>query len=161
MKTASLWELAMRPFERSSILVRDFLYQLQERIINFWQKHICFELRHGTNIPPFYGLAGFNKVTERMWVLPIGVNYLYGLLNWFYHDIAEGLFSRAESYTYKTGRQIGQLAGEQRGYRIGYLDAKNGEPDKVMQALRINGAKALPYVLEDGTEEEIDANPDN
>ena len=141
-----------------SILGQKFLDEVWAHVLNFWHKHICFELRHGANIPPFYGLAGYNKLTERMWVLPLGINYLWGILNWLYHEIAEGIFSRAESYTYKTGRQLGQLAGEQRGYRIGYLDAKNGAEDKVMAALRISGDKPLPYLNADG---EDDANASN
>ena len=125
--------------ERLSILVQEFFLQLQDHVSKFWSKYICFELRHGANLPPFYGIAGYNKITERIFVLPIGINYLYGMAKWFYHEIAEGVTSRAESYTYKTGRQLGQLAGEQRGYHLGYVDAKNGEPNRVMAALRASG----------------------
>jgi hypothetical protein len=135
--------------EKLSILVREFLDRVQVWIINFWQTRICFELRHGANIPPWYGLAGYNKLTERMWVLPIGFNYIWGILNWLHKEIAEGIFSRAESYTYKTGRQLGQLAGEQRGYRLGYVDAKNGQPDAVMAALKLRSESPLPYVGEE------------
>lgn len=147
--------------EYLSNLVQDFFVRVESRLQDFSDKYICFELRHGANLPAGYGWAGYNKITERVYVLPIGINYLYSLTRWFYFEIAEGIQSRAESYTYKTGRQLGQLAGEQRGYQLGYIDAKNGKPNAVLEALKKKGvqipdAPALPDEAEDDNEEAAD-----
>ena len=89
------------------------------------------DLKHGENIPAGFGWAGYNELTERVYVMPIGINYLYTIGTFLYHEIWQGLQSRAQSYTYKTGLQLGTFSGYKQGYMAGYIDSKNGQPNKL------------------------------
>jgi hypothetical protein len=105
-------------------------------ISGFWKTRVFFELRHGQNIPAWYGWAGYNEATDRVEVMPLGLNYLYSMLMWVYYEIVEGCQSRAHSYTFKVARETGQFAGYQQGYMHGYVDGKNNKPNKVLETQR-------------------------
>ena len=116
-----------------------FLGQLRKwksEVTGFYYTRVCFEIRHGENIPAGYGWAGYNEATDRVYVLPLGLNYLYTIFTWIYHEIWRGMQSRAQSYTYMTGRKLGEVAGYQVGYMRGYVDAKNGTPNKITEIQR-------------------------
>jgi hypothetical protein len=102
--------------------------QLSWRDFKAWFKR---ELKHGENIPVGFGWAGYNELTERVYVLPIGINYLWTIGTYLYHGVWKGLQSREQSYTYKTGLQLGTFSGYKQGYMHGYTDAKNGIPNKL------------------------------
>ena len=85
---------------------------------------------------PGYGWAGYNELTGRVEVMPLGLNYLYSMVMWLYYEVVEGCQSRAQSYTYKTGHQLGAFAGYQKGYMEGYADRGNGTPNKVLETMK-------------------------
>lgn len=102
------------------------------RLKDFWNTKVYFELKHGENIPRGYGWAGYNVETERVFVLPILINWLWSLLTTIYYGVVEGVQSREQSYTYKTGLQLGSFSGYRQGYMHGYTDSRNGKPNKVL-----------------------------
>lgn len=120
-----------------------FLLDRLSPISKFWFAHVYVELKAGQNIPTFYGWAGYNIATQRIVVLPLGLNLLWTGLTWFYFDIVEGcglihgeiqkgFQSRAQSYTFKTGVNLGARGGWEKGYMEGYTDGRNKNPNRVL-----------------------------
>ena len=90
------------------------------------------ELKHGELMPRGYGWAGYDERTEHIFVMPMPINMVYSGWMWFYYEMVSGFQSCAQSYTYKTGLQLGQFSGYKQGYMAGYTDCRNKVPNKLL-----------------------------
>lgn len=104
-----------------------------KRLRDFWGRRCCILLAHGQVIPRFYGWAGYDEGQERVYVMPIGINFLYSFVTWLYHEVVQGCQSRSQSYTYHTAWKLGEQAGTQKGYMVGYVDGRNQQPNRLTQ----------------------------